>query len=149
MILALGFMLANAVLCQLRIDLVYHVDAVRNGDIAQPPDFDRSLLKAVHAQLVNSIFCALGIWAVKYNFLIFFYRLGSKVRRYRIALWVVVAVTTACLRVALGTQDYLCTTSSIEFITTNCGASAGIKRQKNNTIVNTTLDVLTDVLSKC
>ncbi|KAK8127286.1 hypothetical protein PG984_008394 [Apiospora sp. TS-2023a] len=146
MILALGFMLANAVLCQLRMDLVYLVDAVGNGDIAQPPDFDPSLLRAVHAQLVNSIFCALGIWVVKYNFLIFFYRLGSKVRRYRIALWVVVAVTTACLGVALGTQDYLCTTSSIEFITTHCGASAGIKRQKNNTIVNTTLDVLTDVL---
>lgn len=148
MIRALGLMLVNAVLCQIYMNPIYIVDAVGNGDIAQPPNFDQTLLKAVHAGLANSILCALGIWAVKYNFLIFFYRLGSNVRRYRIALWVVVAITTACLAVALGTQDYLCTISSMDFISTNCGAAAGIMRQKRNTILNTILDVLTDALSK-
>ncbi|KAK8029316.1 hypothetical protein PG991_006372 [Apiospora marii] len=147
MILALGLMLANAILCQIRMKQIYLVDAVGNGAVAQPPDFAQDLPKAVHAELANSLLCILGVWAVKYNFLMFFYRLGSHVRWYRIALWAVVAVTTASLAAALVCHSYLCTTSSEEFIAANCETAGGGGRLKN-TIVNTTLDVVTDVLSK-
>ncbi|KAK7957253.1 uncharacterized protein PG986_006475 [Apiospora aurea] len=146
MIVVLGVMLGNAILCQIRMDLVYLIDAVGNGDIDRPPDFREDMPKALHAVLANTLLCILGIWAVKYNFLLFFYRLGSKVRLFRIGLWVVVAITTACLAVVLGTTDYPCTTSPVDFLMTQCSTEEGIQRETRATIINCTFDIFTDVL---
>ncbi|KAK8091271.1 hypothetical protein PG994_000776 [Apiospora phragmitis] len=146
MIVVLGMVLANAILCQIRMDLVYLIDAVGNGDIPPPSDFNEAMPKALHAVLANLLLCILGIWAVKYNFLMFFYRLGSNIRLFRMGLWVVVGITTACLAVVVGTTDYPCTTSSIEFLTTNCSTEEGIGRETSSTIINCSLDIFTDVL---
>ncbi|KAK8050965.1 hypothetical protein PG993_002350 [Apiospora rasikravindrae] len=146
MIVVLGMMLANAILCQTRMDLVYLIDAVGNGDIDPTPSFNEDMPKALHAVLANTLLCVLGIWAVKYNFLLFFYRLGSNIRLFRIGLWVVVAITTACLAVVLGTTDYPCTTSPVEFLTTHCSTDEGIQRETRSTIINCTFDIFTDVL---
>ncbi|KAK6851441.1 hypothetical protein PG995_012563 [Apiospora arundinis] len=145
MIVVLGIMLANAVLCQIRVDLVYMIAAVGNDEMEPPPTFPEDVTKATHTALAGGLICFMGIWAVKYNFLLFFYRLGSSLRSYRIFWWVVVAITTACFAILLGITDYQCTNSPVATIAA-CTTEENIARDSRHTIVNCVVDVFTDIL---
>ncbi|KAK3681603.1 hypothetical protein B0T22DRAFT_522746, partial [Podospora appendiculata] len=45
---------------------------------------------------------------IKMNFLVFFFRIGRKLREYLIFWWVVTATTAACFLVTIGLPNYRC-----------------------------------------
>lgn len=130
------------------MDLVYMMESVGNGKIMPPPNFLEDVPKALHAVFANTFLCVVGIWLAKYNFLLFFYRLGSNIKPFRIFWWTVVAITTALLAVTIGTSEFKCTTSPVEEILTTCTSKHDIAREWRNSIINCTFDIFTDVLSK-
>ncbi|KAK8092413.1 uncharacterized protein PG998_014898 [Apiospora kogelbergensis] len=150
MVAVLGVMLANAILCQTQLDLLYVIEAIGNQgkEARPPPTFAEDVTQATHAALAGGLVCMVGIWAVKYNFLLFFYRLGSRLRPYRIFWWVVVATTTACFAVLLGLYDYQCTSTSVDKIRGTCATKENVDMDSGYTILNCTVDIFTDVISK-
>jgi hypothetical protein len=89
-----------------------------------------------------------GLWAIKLNFLVFFYRLGSQVTYYRIAWWAVTIFTMAAFLQCVGTIQYSCMSNTFEYITANCTGEAAVRWQDITLKFNCAVDVLTDALSK-
>lgn len=85
-----------------------------------------------------------GIWAVKVNFLMFFYRLTGKIRLYLISWWMVTVVIVACYVSILGVIPWKCTFGTFAHMTGVCASSSGIKQETIDTKVGVALDVFSD-----
>lgn len=83
MLLALCILFATAVIGQLFLKYMYNMVAVCNGATPSPNFMSESTkgLRSFGALIVLD-YC--GIWLVKFNFLLFFRRLGNHVYKYRI-----------------------------------------------------------------
>lgn len=56
------------------------------------------------------------LWCVKFSFLTFFYKLGSKIQTHRRWWWVVSVITLAVWVISVGDIDYQCSLGGVEFI---------------------------------
>ncbi|KAF2971335.1 hypothetical protein GQX73_g2193 [Xylaria multiplex] len=97
-------------------------------------------------QLIVLIFFYTGLWSVKFSFLMFFRRLGKNVDKRRYLWWAALAVTIATYLVCIGTIQYKCLARPLEEIIAHCSSDTDIDFTLITLKVNTTLDVLTDVI---
>ncbi|KAM4060202.1 hypothetical protein HRG_002192 [Hirsutella rhossiliensis] len=139
----LVILLAADIVCQLGLGYMY--------DIADPdhipgPDFIPNTQSGLREFGASMILSYIGIWLIKLNFLLFFYRLGSRIRRYLITWWVVLVLTIACGAVELGIMQTKCMFGPILYIMTTCNLSSSMEATYTRFKVSCVLDVLTDAM---
>lgn len=147
MLLALACHLCIAILGQLFMSDIYELTSAEHGGPIGASFFTDTLqgLKAFGSTSVLSI---IGIWLVKLNFLLFFYRLGHQVRKYRIFWWIVLVFCIACGAACLGLMQYRCLFGDVETIFVQCNQFSVLKSTYYRVIMTSVLDVLSDVARK-
>jgi len=95
MILALSFLLCNAILQTLQTPSLYYLVFLAAGRVQQGPELMRQGNIYVRYEFVIIAFFWTICWSVKASFLALYYRLFDGLPRYR-SLWWVAAVFTGC-----------------------------------------------------
>ncbi|KAM7208559.1 hypothetical protein V8F20_001240 [Naviculisporaceae sp. PSN 640] len=150
MVLVLGILLGSAIVSQLRLPYVYIMLDVGNGAIpVPPPTIMDDIRKAMDGVFVNTVLCIVGIYAVKLNFLLFFYRLGKGITQYLAFWWIVLVITVGCFGTTWAFMEYKCTLGDAIVIATECTTRADTARLWRNFILACSLDAFTDVLILC
>jgi hypothetical protein len=94
------------------------------------------------------VIATVGLWGVKFNFLLFFYRIFCSVdRMYRYLWWVVVVVTVLSFGAFLGLDSYKCTASDVMIIVTECTKPSATRLEWIQVQTTSTIDAINDVLS--
>ncbi|KAK3331781.1 hypothetical protein B0T19DRAFT_456129 [Cercophora scortea] len=104
MIFALAVQLGLCLVTQLLLDYIHTFEDFGDG-MGLVPVPAVSLIRGAFAQ---AILCWVGIYTIKMNFLVFFFRIGRKLREYLIFWWVVTAVTAGSFIVTIGLLNYKC-----------------------------------------
>lgn len=147
MVLALGCQLAIAILGQLFLVDIYNLIAAEHGGPVGASFFTDSL----RGLKVFGTICLLsltGIWLIKLNFLIFFHRLGHKIRVYCIFWRLVLVFTVACGVACYGLVQYPCMFGDIETIFVTCNTNSANRGSYLHVIMTAVLDILSDFASK-
>ncbi|KAI2623108.1 hypothetical protein GGR54DRAFT_596618 [Hypoxylon sp. NC1633] len=146
MLASLLLFLVVAIWSQLVLHYVYTETSVLNGKEIPGPDFLDIVHHALQGFGVFFILSCTGLWLIKLAFLVFFYRLGSKITKFMILWWAFLVVTVACYVVVIGTGQYRCLLAPSENILTACAESS--KAADNSAIfkASVALDVISDVL---
>ena len=158
--------LSSTVIWQVYKEDLYENLDVSSGLLFPPPEsFPKDTEAYLKASVAVIIFFYSSLWFVKFSFLVFFRRLGDRVRGQNILWWVVAAITAATWLASLGTLDYPCLTGSFEYLEgvksllcvrvafdlcslANCLAGASVQFQRQTLIYNMAMDVITDAMSK-
>lgn len=135
--IAWSMLTSNALIWQLNKDALYDNIAVSSGQLFPPKSFARDSERYLRGSTVIIAFFYSGLWSVKLSFLIFFKRLGQKVRGQKILWWIVLGITIASYFAVLGTIQYRCLDSSFEYISSK--SKDLISRHKLITIQKTVL----------
>ncbi|KAK3331311.1 hypothetical protein B0H66DRAFT_546300 [Apodospora peruviana] len=128
---------------------VYWMLDVQNGRIMPGPDLFKRMETSLRAVGLISILTVIGIWTIKMNFLLFFYRLGHQIKLYLIFWWVAVALTIACGAAALGMIPYHCHFRDAQYIMQTCGSNDGINHVYTVYKASVSVDVCSDVIILC
>ncbi|KAI0968225.1 hypothetical protein F4678DRAFT_206731 [Xylaria arbuscula] len=145
MLVSLLALLGNGILSQLLLDPVYTVSYVEAGHLQPSADFLDVVRRNLQAFGIFFIVSYIGIWLIKVGFLVFFYRLGSKITRFLVLWWIFLIVTIASLGIILGTGRFSCFFGSIEYISTVC-STTGADKDKAIFKLSVALDVISDAL---
>lgn len=148
MLFALILMCATSVLGQLWLKHVYTLVAVGNGAMPGP-----TFLDDAHTGLLAfgsaSLLWYIGIWVVKFNFLIFFYRLGHQVTPYLIFWWIVLVITLGCGATGIGLMQYECLfAKDFTSVMIKCAQTESFRRTYMFFKISVSLDVISDALSE-
>lgn len=109
--------LSSAIIWQLNKNDLYRSLAVSTGHSYPPPiDYPQKTEKYLRASLVVLLFFYSSLWSIKISFLIFFRRLGQKVKGQRHLWWFALAITLFSYFVCIGTTDYKCLVSSFSWL---------------------------------
>lgn len=147
MLLALACHLSVAVLGTLYLGHVYELIAAQHGG-AVGPDFFSDALTGLKAFGTTSVLSLIGIWLIKFNFLLFFYRLGHHIRGYRIFWWVALIFNIGCGAGALGLLQYPCMFGDLDTIFVQCATVSNIKTTYVHVVMTAVVDVISDIISK-
>ncbi|KAL2016803.1 hypothetical protein VTK56DRAFT_2972 [Thermocarpiscus australiensis] len=151
MLFALALHSVEAVLVQLYVGHMYDVEAVENGDFSRiGPDFFPNAKKGFAALGACVNITMVGVLVIKLNFLIFFKRLGTSVRKFAIAWWAVTLFTIGGAIAQIGMQQFGCFFGSADYIfSDNCASEAALRRIFINAIFSAAVDALSDILILC
>lgn len=110
LILAAWLMLfASTIIWQVNKDSMYEGIAITSGEITSPSLSNlHDVAKYLRASIAVMIFFYSCLWSVKISFLIFFRRLGHKVRGQKHLWWFVLIITLASYITSLGLIPYRC-----------------------------------------
>lgn len=97
---------------------------------------------------VAIILCALGIWTIKMNFMLIFYRLGHQVRAYATFWWVAVVIIVACGAVLLGILPYDCMFEDSGWVNAHCSTESKMSYIYSVYKANVAVDVVSDFISE-
>ena len=95
---------------------MYEMINVFSGLNFPSPTFPGRMQRWLHIFLSSTVLFYTGLWAVKLSFLVFFRRLGNKVRNQKVLWWTVLGVTVATYIVCLGCYPYQCQTRTVEYM---------------------------------
>ncbi|KAI0533329.1 hypothetical protein GGR58DRAFT_487130 [Xylaria digitata] len=138
--------LLSAILWHFVSPYLYAYFEVTSGLSAPGPLFVLHTEQYYTGQLIVLIFFYTGLWSVKFSFLMFFRRLGKNVDKRRYLWWAALIITIATYLVCIGTIQYKCLARPLEEIIAHCSSDTDIDFTLITLKVNTTLDVLTDVI---
>ena len=147
MLLALAFVLANAIIWQIYARHLYYVMNVSAGVELPGAGFAQlaeSYFKSTTAVIV--LFYS-ALWSIKISFLLLFKRLGTNVRGQKLLWWPIFTVVLATYFVCIGTIQYSCLVNSFEYLVANCKTPAATTFQQVTLKLNCAWDVITDCLS--
>ena len=109
--------LSSTVIWQIFKEDLYENLNVSSGALYPPPKtFASDTEDYLKASVAVIVFFYSSLWFVKFSFLVFFRRLGHRVRGQNILWWVVAGITVASWLASLGTLEYSCLTGSFEYI---------------------------------
>jgi hypothetical protein len=149
MLVALMILIAIAAMGQVYLTHLYNLNGLSYGTFIPGPTFLDDSQTALRAFGAMSIMCYVGIWIVKINFMVIFYRLGNQINLYRVFWWIVFAIIIACFIIELAVLQYDCVFGNITYVITVCTERHSVLRVYRLYIVACALDVLTDVLLIC
>ena len=116
-LMALLMFLSSTIIWQIYKEHLYENLDVSSGLLFPPPkSFPSDTEAYLKASVAVIIFFYSSLWFVKFSFLVFFRRLGHRVRGQNILFWVVTGITAASWLASLGTLEYPCLTGSFEYI---------------------------------
>ncbi|PYH44303.1 uncharacterized protein BP01DRAFT_401389 [Aspergillus saccharolyticus JOP 1030-1] len=125
---------------------LYELYALGAGTAAFMPDVIPRLNTVMRYEAPFMFLFYTTLWCVKFSFLVFFYKLGSKIHNHRVWWWVVSATTLAVWVVSVGDIDYQCSLGGVEFIFEQCNKPYHIRWQNGTFWANCAGDVVTDLL---
>ncbi|KAF4622731.1 hypothetical protein G7Y89_g14295 [Cudoniella acicularis] len=147
MFFVLCLQLSTTIICQLRLHYVYMMEEVGNGLIAPPPTFLEDVPKGLRGLLASQVITVVGLWGVKFNFLLFFYRIFCRAaRRYQYLWWAVVVVTIMCFAAFIGLMSYKCEASDVTIILSACTQPSAIRLEWIQVQTTSAIDVFNDIL---
>lgn len=147
MLLALAIHNAEAVLIQIYVRYAYELEEVQRGELPPGPDFFSHATKGFVALGTCVNLTIVGVMIVKINFLLFFRRLASHMRRFVIMWWLVLAFCVGGAIAQIGMQEFGCFFGSAEYIFgPHC--TSGMERILINATFSAVVDAVSDVLSK-
>ena len=109
-------LLASAVIWQTQLDAAYTQFDLASGLAVPTPEVLEAEKTFLRFQVAILFLFYSSLWSVKLGVLIFFRRLGQKVRGQKIWWWVVLAFTLATYATCIGNIQYPCLLRSLEFI---------------------------------
>ncbi|MCJ1433497.1 hypothetical protein MMC27_002859 [Xylographa pallens] len=143
-LLAWLIFLANAVLFQVMMSTEYFLLSLSEQEVASDPaDIVERLRTFLRAEIAIQFAFVCTLWAVKFSFLAFFWKLGHNVRRQRRIWWCVFLFTSIALVFSLAFWDYKCL-AGVASGTKSCGASLTLLQYDHAFSVCTAFDVVTD-----
>ncbi|KAK3693423.1 hypothetical protein B0T22DRAFT_40136 [Podospora appendiculata] len=149
MLVALVMLLATAILGQLVLKYIYTLMEVGNGEYLPGPTFLDDTATGLHAFGAACLLWYIGIWIIKFNFLIFFYRLGGKIREYLIFWWIVLVLTIGCGALSIGIMQFNCLFGPIGVILTTCNELSSFQKTYTFFKISCIVDVITDAFIVC
>jgi hypothetical protein len=138
--------LASSIFWQVSYKPVFEQYSLRSADAEDNPQFLMSLTRSLKFQVAEQILFYTSLWTVKLSFLIFFRRLGLKVRGFKIWWWIVTGLTIATWVTTFGVIQYKCEVGNIAEIFGKCGEQGSISFDWKTIHYNTATDVITDAL---
>ncbi|MCJ1262604.1 hypothetical protein MMC22_002474 [Lobaria immixta] len=134
----------RAVIGQSQLTAMYQQFALSKGTFIPTPaqlEAERTFLRSN----VATVFLYYTVlWTVKLSFLVFFRRLGQKVRGQKIWWWCVTGFTIATWAACIGTIGYKCLLGSLDYIFAECAGPSAQKFQWANLVYICAVDVITD-----
>lgn len=112
-----------------------------------PQELTRRLTAAWRAVGVAVVLSTLGIWSIKMNFMLVFYRLGHLITIYNTLWWIAVAVIIICGAINLGITPYDCLFEDFASIKANCPVASKIDYINSIYKANIAVDVISDFIS--
>jgi len=150
MLFALVLMCGVSVISQLVLEYVYAMRAVGSGEVMPGPTYLEEMQMGMRGFGVAGILWWVGIWTVKLNFLIFFYRLGSQITGYRIFWWIVLVFTVGCAATSIALMQFKCMFGDVmSDIVPTCNTSAPWHETYLRFQIGVILDCVSDVLIIC
>ncbi|KAI5924100.1 hypothetical protein F4810DRAFT_719351 [Camillea tinctor] len=147
MLFVLCCLLAATIISQLLIGYIYVMQDVATGLKEPPPTFREDVVKTQRGNLALQILLFLGLWGVKLNFLLFFYRIFcSADSLYRRLWWAVLVVTVLSLGVFFGFAPYKCVGPNVDYISTQCNTPQFTHNSWVRVQVVSSVDVFNDIL---
>lgn len=158
-------LLTNDILWHTQLQAVYDEIAVATGRMELTAKWwteTEHLLKSIFAFYMIFICC---LWAVKLSFLLFFWRLGERATGHKIWWWCVLVVTIAAWAISVAIFQFNCSLKPLEyilgwqtkflhvntamliFVVVYCQSQRSHAVQARAFRINTSMDILTDVLS--
>ncbi|KAK7752337.1 hypothetical protein SLS62_005673 [Diatrype stigma] len=144
---SMAILISVAAVLQRFLGDIYLMMHVENGQAIPGPDFPVRMAAGLRADGVVLILDTVGIWLIKLNFLVFFYRLGHQIKAYLIAWWISLVVVISCLAVLLGVIPYSCSFGTLEHIVVECASESSVKYIYTAYRVSISIDVLSDAIT--
>jgi hypothetical protein len=139
----------SAILIQIYVPLVYDLEKVQNGDMSViGPDFFENSRKAFNVVGANLLLSIVGVFLVKLNFMLFFRRLGERIKYFVILWWIVLLFAIAGTIAQIGMLLYKCFFGSVSYIFGQCSSTENAARSALNAIFSSVIDAVSDFLSK-
>lgn len=148
MVAAMAVLVAIAIVAQVYIGDLYELLHVQNMIKAPGPDFLNQMARGLKGDAIQIVLSIIGLWMIKLNFLLFFYRIGYQIKAYLITWWVALVVVMACGVINIGMVPYDCMLGDIMHITVSCAAESRVQDIYTLYIVSVVIDVLSDLISK-
>ncbi|KAK4458328.1 hypothetical protein QBC42DRAFT_276964 [Cladorrhinum samala] len=146
MLFALLMLTATAAIQQPTMKLVYELLQVLNEAREPSPTFRRDAKIAARAYGVTYLFYTLGVYAVKLSFLVFFYRLGSRITFYLVLWWGVVLITVGFGAATVGIVNYSCEFGPIDDMMRHCTMPDSLVATFDMFKLSVAMDLVTDAL---
>ena len=115
-VLAYSILLSYAAFMQTRAEDIYYVIRVAIGAEQTDGSFNSHFYRFNKSQLATNFLYPFCLWSVKLAFLLFFRRLGKRVRYQEIFWWCILAFNTSTLAVWLGVSNWHCLVNSLEVV---------------------------------
>lgn len=147
MFLALACHLCIAIMGQVLLANIYELTAVEHG-APMGPDFFIDGQHAIHEFGVISVLSLTGIWIIKFNFLLLFYRLGSLLTKHRIWWWVGSVFNLCRGAGCLLLLQYGCMFGDIDTLIRQCATDSTARDTSIHVPMAAVLDIVSDVASK-
>lgn len=148
MVGALACHLSLAIVGQIFLIDLYALLAVQYGATIGPDFYTTTSVRGVRSFGAICILSLAGIWLIKLNFLLFFYRIGHHMRAYRIAWGVAVVFCIGCGAACFGQIQYECMFGDLEMRFVTCTTAAYTKASYISVIMTAVIDILSDCASK-
>lgn len=149
-ILAFIFSVAMAVTMQVTSRYMYQLEYVRVGLVyPPPPSFMEDTGKYFKGTIAMGVFFPCSLWAVKFAFLLFFWRLVSKIQSLRRHWYTAFVFTLLSFAAAFAATDWRCIASPVEVIFTTCASRDSGVRMRFFMWFICSIDVSSDMLSEC
>lgn len=146
MLFALLMAIATAAIQQPTMRLVYELLRVLNEAREPGPTFRHDATIAARAYGVTYLFYTLGVYSVKLSFLVFFYRLGSRITLYLVLWWGVVLITIGFGAASIGIVNYSCEFEPIDTMMQHCTKPESLVATFDMFKLSVAMDLVTDAL---
>ena len=148
MLAAMAVMIALTILLQEFLGNIYELLHIQYGLKPPGPDVYDSMAAGLRANAIAIILSIVGLWLIKLNFLLLFYRIGHQITSYLILWWVAFVIVAGCGAVNLGLVPYDCMLSAVAHIIAKCTTESRVNKVNTLYIATVVVDVFSDVISK-
>ncbi|KAE8413509.1 hypothetical protein BDV36DRAFT_28382 [Aspergillus pseudocaelatus] len=145
-LLAWAIMLTNAVIWQIQGQVLYKLYAISAGQEPYTPAVLPMFESFMRYIAPMTIMFYSGLWAIKFSFMSFFFRLNSKVKSHRLWWYVVMLVVAGVYIASVADIDYKCSLGGMEFIISKCSDLDHVHYQNRTFWANCVGDIVTDIL---
>ncbi|KAK3942849.1 hypothetical protein QBC46DRAFT_423853 [Diplogelasinospora grovesii] len=149
MLTALILLIAIASVLQVWLQDIYLMIRVQNGLAIPGADFFDRMSSGLRADGIAILLFIIGVWIIKLNFLLFFYRLGHQITQYLIFWWVALVIVVGCGAAGVGVIPYDCMFGDIMHIITQCSSESSVGHIYDVYKASVVVDVCSDAIIIC
>ncbi|KAL2278487.1 hypothetical protein FJTKL_14409 [Diaporthe vaccinii] len=143
---ALSITISTGVVLHTYLADIYLTSLPQEATGMSPGDYLSHVTVVWRVDGVAIILLALGIWTIKINFMLIFYRLGHQIRAYATFWWASVVVIVACGAVLLGILPYDCMFEDSGWVNAHCSTASKMSYIYSVYEANVAVDVVSDFI---